>query len=147
MAGTTGRIVVSADVAALGTIDKTGWHPTDSGAKSLQRLSRLAHVPVTALVNRIRRSVVRSPFAPAVVLPHPTSALANYVDERAAKYPGFNGTWLPARSYPQGAFGSTFLGLLGEVSDKLLASPRYRHAKAGEMVGVSGRRGAVRQVS
>ena len=39
---------------------------------------------------------------------------------------------------PAGAFGSTFLGLLGEVSDKLLASPRYRHAKAGETVGVSG---------
>jgi penicillin-binding protein 2 len=138
LAGTTGRIVVAADVAALGTIDKTGWHPTDAGTESLRRLSKLAHVPVTAMVTRIRRSVVRSPFAPAVVLPHPTSALANYLDERTADYPGFKGTWLPVRSYPQGAFGSTFLGLLGEVSDPMLSSPRYEHAQAGETVGVSG---------
>jgi penicillin-binding protein 2 len=90
------------------------------------------------MVTRIRRSVVRSPFAPAVVLPRPESALAYYLDERAADYPGLKVTGLPARSYQQGAFGSTFLGLLGEVSDQMLASPRYEHAKRGMTVGVSG---------
>jgi penicillin-binding protein 2 len=138
LAGTTGRIVVAADVAALGEIDKTGWHPTDTGAESLRRLSKLAHVPVRAMVIRIRRSVVRSSFAPAVVLPRPNSALAYYLDERAAEYPGFKVAGLPARSYQQGAFGSTFLGLLGEVSDQMLTWPRYRHAKPGMTVGVSG---------
>ncbi len=138
LAGVIGRIVVAADVAALGEIDKTGWHATDAGVESLRRLSRLAHVPVRTMVTRIRRSVVRSPFAPAVVLPRPERALADYLDERAADYPGFKVTGLPARSYPQGAFGSTFLGLLGEVSDRMLASPRYAHAKAGQTVGVSG---------
>jgi penicillin-binding protein 2 len=138
LAGTTGRVAVVADVAALGEIDKTGWHPSDAGTRSLRKLSRLAHVPVRTLVTRIRRSVVRSPFAPAVVLPRPGAAFAYYLDERSAEYPGFKVQGLPARSYPQGAFGSTFLGLLGEVSDKLLASPAYRHARSGEIVGVSG---------
>ena len=47
-------------------------------------------------------------------------------------------TALPARSYPQGAFGSGFLGLLGEVSENQIGSPRYPHAQPGEIVGVSG---------
>jgi penicillin-binding protein 2 len=138
LAGTNGHVVVSADVAALGEIDKHGWHASAVGLESLRRLSKLAHVRVATLVARIQRSVVRSPFAPAVVLPHPVNALASYLDERVADYPGFKVTYLPARSYPQGAFGSAFLGLLGEVSDPMLASRRYAHAKPGETVGVSG---------
>jgi penicillin-binding protein 2 len=138
LAGTIGRVVVAADVAALGSIDRHGWRPSDAGLESLRRMSRLSHVPVQALVARIRRSVVRSPFAPAVVLPHPQNALAWYLDEQEARYPGFKVTYLPTRSYPQGAFGSTFLGLLGEVSTQMLTWPRYKHAQPGETVGVSG---------
>ena len=138
LAGMSGRVVVAADVAALGEIDRHGWKPTEAGLDSLRRMSKLAHVPVSTMVTRIRRSVVRSPFAPAVVLSHPQNALASYLDERVADYPGFKVTYLPSRSYPQGAFGSAFLGLLGEVSDPMLASPRYAHAKRGQTVGISG---------
>src|SRR5436190_14354235 len=71
LADTTGRVVIAADIAALGEIDKHGWHASTDGLASLRRLSRLVHVPVHTLVVRIQRSVVRSPFAPATVLPHP----------------------------------------------------------------------------
>src|SRR5581483_21100 len=108
LAGMTGNIVIAADVAALGTIDRTGWHATPAGLTSLRRLAQLAHVRVATLVTRIKRSVVRSPFAPAVVLPHPGSALAGYLDERARRYPGLKVTYIPTRSYPQGASGSTY---------------------------------------
>jgi len=138
LAGMTGHVVVAADVAALGEVDTQGWHPTSAGADSLRKLSRLAHVPVPTLVARIRRSVVRSPFAPAVVLPRPAAGLAWYLDERADGYPGFKVTYIPARSYPQGSFGSTFLGLLGEISPDMLGTKRYRKARRGEVVGVSG---------
>jgi penicillin-binding protein 2 len=138
LAGTTGHVVVVADVAALGQFDSKGWGPTATGLDSLRKLSTLAHAPISTLLARIRRSVVRSPFAPAVVLPHPDGPLAGYLDERAKSYPGFTVTYLPSRSYPQGAFGSTFLGLLGEVSPSLLGTKRYAHARAGETVGISG---------
>ena len=138
LAATTGHLVVAADVAALGEIDSKGWHPSSDGLTSLAKLSKLAHVPVPTLVARIRRSVVRSPFAPAVVLPRPERAFTAYLEERASAYPGVKVIGVPARSYPQGAFGSEFLGLLGEVSPGMLASPRYAHAKSGETVGVSG---------
>jgi penicillin-binding protein 2 len=138
LADTTGRIVIAADVAALGEIDKTGWHASPEGLRSLRRLSRLAHVPVHTMIVRIKRAVVRSPFAPATVLPHPVAGLIDYLDERSSDYPGFKTTTVVSRSYPQGSFGSEFLGLLGEVSDSLLASPRYAHAKPGEVVGVTG---------
>src|SRR5436190_1110391 len=138
LADTTGHVVIAADVAAIGNIDKTGWHASADGLASLRQLSKLAHVPVHTLIVRIKRSVVRSPFAPATVLPHPVAGLIDYLDERSSDYPGFKTTTVVSRSYPQGSFGSEFLGLLGEVSDSLLASPRYAHAKPGETVGVSG---------
>jgi penicillin-binding protein 2 len=138
LAGTTGRIVIAADVASLGTIDKTGWHATADGLTSLRRLSRLSNVPVKTLVLRIKRSVIRSPFAPATVLPRPTNGLIGYIDERQSRFPGIKTTTQVSRSYPQGAFGSEFLGLLGQVSDQMLASPHYKHAKPGEVVGTSG---------
>jgi hypothetical protein len=138
LADTMGRIVIAADVAALGQIDTTGWHPTPDGLSSLRRMSKLAKVPVSTLVTRIRRSVVRSPFAPATVLSHPDGGLIGYLDERGSEFPGFKTTTLVSRSYPQGSLGGEFLGLLGEVSPALLASPLYAHAKPGETVGTSG---------
>ena len=138
LAGMTGHVVVVADVAALGQFDSNGWRPTSAGLYSLRRLSKLAHAPVSTLITRIRRSVVRSPFAPAVVLPRPAAPLTGYLDERATGYPGFSVTYLPSRSYPQGALGSTFLGLLGEVSPSMLGTSLYAHAQPGETVGTSG---------
>jgi penicillin-binding protein 2 len=138
LATTSGSVVVTADVAALGSFDRTGWHASPTGLRALHRFAKLAHVPVRTLVTRIKRSTVRSPFAPAVVLAHPAGPLWSYLAERAPEYPGFSATAIPARSYPQGAFGSEFLGLLGEVDSTMLGEPRYAHAKAGEIVGVSG---------
>ena len=138
LAGTTGHLVVLADVGALGTLDRTGWHPTSDGGAALRKLARLADVKVSTLLTRIRRSVIRSPFAPAVVLPHPTAALWSFLAERASAYKGFKASAQPSRSYPQGALGSEFLGLLGEVSQAQLESPRYAHAKPGVIVGQSG---------
>jgi penicillin-binding protein 2 len=138
LAGTVGHLVVAADISALGTIDNKGWHPSDDGSAELTKLSRLAHVRVPTLEARIRRSVIRSPFAPAVVLPHPTSGLAFFLSERSSDYPGFKVTAQPSRSYPQGALGSEFLGMLGEISQQQLDSKTYKHAQPGEIVGTSG---------
>lgn len=138
LAGTTGRVVVVADVDALGSVDTHGWSPTPAGAAALRKLSRLSHVRVETMLARIRRSIVRSPFAPAVVVPHPDAGLAFYLDERVVDYPGFKVTGQYARSYPQGALGSEFLGTLGEVSQAELATLRYKHARPGIVVGQSG---------
>jgi len=138
LAGTTGHIVVAADAGALGSLDTHGWQPTSAGSAALDKLSQLSGTPVDTLLTRIRRSVIRSPFAPAVVLPQPEPSLATYLRERAAAYPDFKVTQQPVRSYPQGALGSEFLGLLGDVSRKELTSPLYKHARAGAVVGQSG---------
>ena len=138
LANTTGHVVVVADPGTLGAFDTHGWHPSAVGLSILTRFSKLANVPVNTLVIRMERAVVRSPFAPAVVVPHPSSGLQFYLDERPTGYPGVKVTAIPSRSYPQGNFGSEFLGLLGEVSQPELGTTRYAHAKAGEVVGQSG---------
>jgi penicillin-binding protein 2 len=138
LAGTTGHIVVVADPGTLGSFDTRGWHPSTLGLSIMMRFSTLAHVPVETLVTRVQRAVVRSPFAPAVVVPRPSNGLQFYLDERPTAYPGLKVTYIPSRSYPQGNFGSEFLGLLGEVSTNEIGKERYAHAKAGELVGQSG---------
>jgi penicillin-binding protein 2 len=139
LVGTTGHVVVDADPAALGAVDGAGvWSPSAAGLRELRNLSSLSHQPVPTLVERIRRALVQSSFAPAVVLPHPTRALAFYLAERGSAYPAFKVTATVARSYPQGSFGSEFLGLLGEVSKPELGTKRYANAAPGEIVGQSG---------
>ena len=138
LANTTGHIVVVADPGTLGTFNTHGWRASAAGMAVLRRFSTLVHVPAKVLIKRIERAVVRSPFAPAVVLPHPTSAMQFFLDERPADYPGVKVTAIPGRAYPLGGFGSEFLGLLGEVSAPELGTKRYAHAKPGELVGQSG---------
>jgi penicillin-binding protein 2 len=139
LAGIDGHLAITADRTRLGTLDAHGrWSPTPFGLMALGSLSRVSHIPRTTLVRRIKRAVLRSPYAPAVVLPHPTRSLAFYIAERPRAFRSFHIVALPVRSYPQGGLGSEFLGLLGEIGPKELASSLYANAKRGEVVGQSG---------
>jgi penicillin-binding protein 2 len=139
LAGTTGHVVIDADAASLGSRDAHGrWHPSAAGLRSLRRLADVTGTRRTLLVARIKSEVLHSPFAPAVVIPRPTPALTAYLQERPDRYPGFKVEAQADRSYPQGAFGSEFLGLLGEVNPSQLKSGAYKCAQPGAIVGQSG---------
>jgi penicillin-binding protein 2 len=139
IAGTTGHAVIDADAASLGSRGVHGhWSPSAAGLQALGRLARLTGRPRGALVARIRRSVLQSPFAPAVVVQHPSAALTNYLQERPDTYPGFKVGIEDTRNYPQDAFGSEFLGLLGQVTLGELKHHTYKGAQPGEVVGQSG---------
>jgi penicillin-binding protein 2 len=130
IADTTWHVAIDADAASLGSRDAHGrWHPSALGLRELRRLSRLTGKRRSALVTRIEHDVLHSPFAPAVVIRHPSAALTAYVQERPWKFPGFKVQAEAVRSYPQGAFGSEFLGLLGQKS---------KGTEPGEIVGTSG---------
>ena len=139
VAGTTGRVVIDADAASLGSRDEHGvWHPSSAGLVALHRLSELTGRRRSVLVARIRSDVLHAPFAPAVVVDNPTAALTAYLQERPGEFPGFKVEAEAMRSYPQGGFGSEFLGLLGQVNPQELKSGAYKGAQAGEIVGQSG---------
>jgi penicillin-binding protein 2 len=139
LAGTTGQVVVDADAASLGSRDAHGrWHPSAAGLLALHRLSHLTGMRRTQLVARIKHDVLQSPFAPAVVVSHPTAALTAYMQERPSLYRGFKVEAEGVRSYPQGAFGSEFIGLLGQINKNQLKSGAYKSAQPGEVVGQSG---------
>jgi len=139
LVGTTGQVVVDADAASLGTRDAHGrWHVSAAGFRQLGRLASLSGTRRGVLIRRIAHDVLQSPFAPAVVIEHPSPALTAYLQERSAKYPGFKVEADASRSYPQGAFGSEFLGLLGQINPQQLKSHAYKNAQPGEVVGQSG---------
>ena len=139
LAGTSGYVAINADAASLGSRNAHGvWSPNPAGVRELRRLAVLTGRRWGILAARIRHAVLQAPFAPAVVVAHPTAALAAYIQERSGQFPGFKVEGQVSRSYPQGAFGAEFLGLLGQVSKRELKSHAYRSAKAGEVVGQSG---------
>ena len=139
IAGTTGHVVIEADAASLGSRDEHGrWHPSPAGVRALQRLGKTSGRRWGILAARIRSSVLHSPFAPAVVIAHPDAAFTSYMQERSGQFPGFKVGVADDRSYPQGAYGSEFLGLLGQINPEELKSGAYKRAKAGEVVGQSG---------
>jgi penicillin-binding protein 2 len=139
LVGTTGHPVIDADAASLGSRDPHGrWHPSHAGAQALHRLSRLTGTPTSLLLSRLRSSVLHSPFAPAVVIRNPNAALTSYLQERSKEFPAFKVGVEDVRRYSHGAFGSEFLGLLGQISTEELKSHAYKNAKPGEVVGQSG---------
>ena len=139
LAGTEARVAITADADTLGAIDDDGrWRPSPQGWSVLQRFSRRTGIPLRRLLRRIQRDQLRSPHAPAVVLPTAPESLRFYLDERAELFPGLHTTPFPARSYPEGRLGAEFLGLLGEISDKQLKHPRWRGRRLGEVIGQSG---------
>jgi penicillin-binding protein 2 len=139
IAGTTGHVVIDADAASLGSRNAHGvWSPSPAGVRALRRLARITGRRWGILAARIKADALHAPFAPAVVIARPNDALAAYVQERPEEFPGFKVGVADVRSYPQGAFGSEFLGLLGQISKQELKSGAYKSAKAGEIVGQSG---------
>lgn len=139
LAGTQGRLVLTADPDTLGGLDSHGvWHASPRGRELLRLAAGKTGLSASLLERRIRASVVRSPYAPAVVVPHLPRPVSYVFDERASDFPGLHVVALPSRSYPQGAFGSEFLGLLGEIGPKQLAARRGQGARPGEIVGQSG---------
>ena len=133
-----GRLEVTVRAPALGRGEGEAWRPTAGGRRLLRRLAGLAHTSLPALVGSVRRSLVRSPVAPPVVLPRVGADLARYLQEHERELPGLQVVVVPTRRYPQGAIGSEFLGLLGEIDAHQLGEPSYRGYAPGDVVGQSG---------
>jgi penicillin-binding protein 2 len=139
LAGTQPALGIAVDPEALGTIGARGrWHADAAGATVLGRLARLAGTSRATLVERIGRSVLRHPYADAVVLPRVAPDIAFYLDERRMRFPGIRPVGVPERTYPWRSVGSAFLGLLGEIGPSQLGRPSYRGYEEGEIIGRSG---------
>jgi penicillin-binding protein 2 len=139
LAGAEGGVAVAADEGALGALDPHGrWWVSWRGRRELGRLAWLTHSSVRVLLRRIREAELRQPYSQAIVLPRIARDLGYYLDEHAGAFPGLHVIPVAQRLYPRGAFGSEFLGLLGEINATELKERRYRRARAGQLVGQSG---------
>ena len=128
------------------TPTRARWaRPARTAAGARRRGDETAPRALAARGSRVARLVTRDPPLGAALavragrrhLP-PESGLVDYLAERASSYPAFKATWVPSRTYPQGALGAEFLGLLGEVSQSELGTKRYASAQAGQIVGQTG---------
>jgi penicillin-binding protein 2 len=139
LAGTAGTVALAAETTLLGSLDGHGrWRPDDAGRLRLRQVARLTHIPAATLIRRITRAEFRSPYSPAIIVPRIPRELADFVDERQAAFSGIHVVALPGRDYPQGSFGSEFLGLLGEISPAQLRQRSHRWDRPGQLIGQSG---------
>ena len=120
------------------------WHPSAAGGRRSRALAARGRRASGTSSSEIRHDVLRAPFAPAVVIASPRPALTNYLQERGARFPGFKVAAAATRSYPLGAFGGSFLGLLGLISQRELERGATRRAQAGPDRRPERRRGRVR---
>ena len=129
---TQGQLALTADPDTLGEVVDGRWRPTAEGRRALARVARLSGDSVPVFVGRIRNSLFRSPYAPVQIVPRLSRRLDSlFFEENAADFPGFATAPVPLRSYPQGALGSEFLGLLGEVGpDQLKRSATRGRSRA-----------------
>lgn len=134
----TARLQLTVEPALVGKMVGSRWVVSSQGGAVLGRISLLTGLPFSTLVARIRHGLVRSPYAPAVVVPRLSRDLAEYVQERQEDFRGVQVQAAPDRAYPQGAFGSEFLGLLGEIDKTQLKERRYRGYRPGQVIGQSG---------
>jgi len=139
LAGTGGTLVLAADPRVLGRVDRHGaWRPSRAGRRVLRRLAGVAGKNLGRLLAAVEQGVRRTPFAPSVTVGRIPRPLAFYLDERREDFPGLRVVATPTRSYPQGALGSEFLGLVGEIDAAELEQPRFRGYVPGQVVGQSG---------
>ena len=62
LAGTTGRVVIDADAASLGTRDAHGrFHANPEGMREIRRLARFAGMHPGPLLARIKHAVLQAP--------------------------------------------------------------------------------------
>ncbi len=135
---TQGRLALTADPDTLGEVVDGQWRPTVEGRRALERIGKLSGESVGSFVQRIRNSLYRSPYAPVQIVPQLSRKLDFFLEENADAFPGFATAAVPSRKYPQGALGSEFLGLLGEIGPQELDERRFRWAKPGAVIGTSG---------
>jgi len=133
------RLTAVADTELLGRRDAAGhWWPSVHGRTVLRRFAALTGAKYTLLLKRIRRDLIQSPYGSAVILPRIARSLGYYLDERSARFPGIHVETVAVRGYARGAFGSEFLGLLGQISPAELKAPFYRGYRPGQVIGQSG---------
>jgi penicillin-binding protein 2 len=135
---TEGRLALTADPDTLGEVVAGQWRPTAYGRRQLGRIAQLSGDTVGTFVQRIRNSLFRSPYAPVQIVPRLSRKLDFYLEENADSFPGFATAAVPTRSYPQGALGGEFLGLLGEIGPEQLKERQFAWAKPGAIIGTSG---------
>jgi penicillin-binding protein 2 len=135
---TQGRVALTADPDTLGNVVDGTWKPTPWGRRQLLRVAKLTGDDVPTFVQRIRNSLFKSPYAPVQIVAQLSRPLDSYFEENASAFPGFATAALPSRSYPQGALGSEFLGLLGEIGPDQLKEKQFKWAKPGAIIGTSG---------
>jgi penicillin-binding protein 2 len=130
-----GNILVGNRASTMVLIDRLGMKGQDE--QVLFRLSNLLNVPVEDILARLN-SVKYLPYQPVPVAEDVPKQAVFYIEEHRDLFPGVSYEVGSVRDYPQGDLAAHILGYVGEVSDKQLQQPLFKHYRPGEIVGKAG---------
>jgi len=148
-----GRVLVD-NKRAVAVVVSPPKLPQDPAARTreLARLSRVIGAstrPHRCRVDRqvvhvmdvecqVRRGVWNLPYADVTVKTGVSSAVYDYLGERAQEFPGVSIQTVFVRSYPWDDVGAQLFGTVGQISSTQLKDPHFKGVRGGTVVGQSG---------
>jgi penicillin-binding protein 2 len=114
--------------------------PADSHDRTLvyRRLARVLRTRPHKLRVDVRDQLKAQPFAPAIVKKAASTAVVQYLSERADRFPGVSVELSQFRHYPRHELAAQIVGYVGQVSKRALKRKLYPGAHQGDRVGIAG---------
>ncbi|MEJ7809208.1 MAG: penicillin-binding protein 2 [Gemmatimonadaceae bacterium] len=109
----------------------------DSLRASLARLATLVQLSPEQIESAVRR-YRRAPNRPAVILADARFDVVSVLEEHRVEFPDLVIQAAPKRRYPDGPAVASFVGYVGEISERELLSKQYETYKAGQHIGKGG---------
>ena len=104
----------------------------------LARLGALVHMSPRQVRRTMREQLKVAAGAPVTLRRDVGYDVVYYLQENQSRFPGAQVQQVFVRHYPHGTLAAHVLGSVGEVSEKELKEPRYRHLEPGDEVGKGG---------
>ena len=110
----------------------------DDRTRVYRRLARVLGTTPHKLRVDVKDQLKAQPFAPAIVKKAASTAVVQYLSERADRFPGVSVDLFQFRHYPRHQLAAQIVGYVGQVSEKALRRKLYPGAHQGDRVGIAG---------
>ena len=105
---------------------------------SLPLLATGLKLDISFLLSQIDKSRQQPSYIPIIIKEDVTIEDLSFIESHRSELPGLDMIPQPRRFYREGETAAHLVGYVGEISEKLLATPEFGYAKPGDIIGKAG---------
>jgi penicillin-binding protein 2 len=136
-----GKVLIDNRLTSAVTVERIVLNNPRKRRRVFRRLSKLLHVKVSEMRNRLKDTTL-SPYKPVAVANDVPREARDYILENQENFPGVEIEKLPIRHFPRGPLAAHVLGYVREITAEQLKSDHFKRVRrsyqAGDIVGQSG---------